>query len=180
MFLFILGGSLILNAQWANTYGGSQSDYASSIYPTSDGGYVVAGSTDPTGTYNTDFFVLKLSSMGHIQWQRAYGGNGGDWARSILQTSDGGYAVAGYTSSFGSGDSDMWVLRLQGDGDIVWQKSYGTSFDDTARSIIQTNDGGFIIAGSTETSSSYPLRLNICVFLSFHRTEKSNGSRRME
>ena len=157
LFLILLSTALALNAQWAKTYGGGQNDYASFICPTSDGGYVVAGSTDPTGTNNMDFVVLKLSSMGEIQWQRAYCGSDDDWATSILQTSDGGYAVTGKTCSFGSGGSDMWVLRLQTNGDIVWQKTYGTGYDDNAQSIRQTNDGGFVIAGSMETSSSSPV-----------------------
>ena len=137
LFLILLSTALALNAQWAKTYGGGQNDYASFICPTSDGGYVVAGSTDPTGTNNMDFVVLKLSSMGEIQWQRAYGGSDDDWATS--------------------GGSDMWVLRLQTNGDIVWQKTYGTGYDDNAQSIRQTNDGGFVIAGSMETSSSSPV-----------------------
>jgi len=93
--------------------------------------------------------VLKLFSTGEIEWQRAYGGEGGDYARSIQQTGDGGYVLAGYTSSFGMGSFDFWILKLNSSGEIEWQRTYGGSNGDYAQSIQQTRDGGYIIAGHT-------------------------------
>jgi uncharacterized delta-60 repeat protein/uncharacterized repeat protein (TIGR02543 family) len=141
MFFFFFSSFLSLNAQWARTYGGSNSDEAESIQQTSDGGYIVAGGTDSFGAGENDIWVLKLSSMGEIEWQKTYGGSGDDFAHSIQQTSDGGYIVAG------SREGDFWVLKLSPDGEIEWQKTYGGIGDDFAHSIQQTSDGGYIVAG---------------------------------
>ncbi len=133
------------NVQWQKTYGGSGWDSASSIQQTSDGGFIVAGWT------NRDIWVLKLDGNGNIQWQKTYGGSYGDYANSIQQTSDGGFILAGYTYSFGAGGSDIWVLKLDESGNVQWQKTYGGSSDDRASSIQQTSDGGFILAGGTDS-----------------------------
>jgi uncharacterized delta-60 repeat protein len=138
-------------AQWAKTYGGSDSEGAYSIQQTSDGGYIVAGETESFGAGNFDLWVLKLDSSGNIQWQKTYGGSDRDWAYSIQQTSDGGYIVAGETYSFGAGDSDFWVLKLDSSGNIQWQKTYGGTDYDSANSIQQTSDGGYIVAGGTDS-----------------------------
>jgi hypothetical protein len=103
---------------WARSYGGSDWEWPRSIEQTSDGGYAVAGYTYSFGAGNRDFWVLKLDGDGTIQWQKTYGGADWDGARSIEQTSDGGYVVAGRTESFGAGRADFWVLKLDGDGNI--------------------------------------------------------------
>ncbi len=110
-------------AQWAATYGGNFSDWASSIQQTSDGGYIVAGSTESFGAEGGDFWVLKLDSVGNIQWQKTYGGNDEEQANSIQQTGDGGYIVAGWAESFGAGHEDCWVLKLDASGNVQWQKT---------------------------------------------------------
>jgi uncharacterized delta-60 repeat protein len=138
------------NIQWQKTYGGSDDDKAYSIQQTSDGGYIVAGSTRSFGAGYNDVWVLKLDANGNIQWQKAYGGGGIDYARSIKQTSDGGYIVAGYTYSFGLSGS-VWVLKLDANGNVQWQKAYGGDWHDEAYSIQQTSDGGYIVAGHTES-----------------------------
>ena len=136
------------------TYGGTYRDAANSIQQTSDGGYIVAGETSSSGANIPDFLILKLDSSGIVQWQKTYGESGYDIARSIQQTLDGGYIVAGETSSSGAGNADFWILKLNANGDIVWQKTYGGSNDDIARSIQQTLDGGFIVAGETSSSGA--------------------------
>ncbi|MDH5466520.1 MAG: hypothetical protein OEY25_03790 [Candidatus Aminicenantes bacterium] len=135
--------------EWQYVYGAIQDDSFHSIQQTSDGGYIVAGDTLSFGDGSDDIWVLKLFSTGEIEWQRAYGGDGGDYARSIQQTSDGGYVVAGYTSSFGMGSVDFWILKLNSSGEIEWQRAYGGSNGDYAQSIQQTSDGGYVIAGHT-------------------------------
>ena len=136
---------------WQKTYGGAGDDLAFSIQQTSDGGYIVAGRTYSFGAGERDFWVLKLNSDGTVAWQKTYGGGVIDEATSIQQTSDGGYIVAGYTSSFGAGGDDIWVLKLDGDGNVAWQKTYGGGSDDEAHSIQQTNDGGYVVAGRTSS-----------------------------
>ena len=150
MFFLIFISFSFLNAQWARTYGGNDREIANSIQQTSDGGYIVAGYTgysEPSGT-DYDFWVLKLTPTGNIEWQRAYGGTGTDSAKSVQQTSDGGYIVAGYTESFGAGGRDFWVLKLDSTGEVEWQKTYGGAFDEIAFSIQQTSDEGYVVAGS--------------------------------
>jgi uncharacterized delta-60 repeat protein len=136
---------------WQRTYGGAGWDEASSIQQTSDGGYIVAGGTNSFGAGDHDFWVLKLNTDGSIDWERTYGGADRDWASSIQQTSDGGYIVAGVTLSFGAGNGDVWVLKLDPDGTVAWQKTYGGVWKDWASSIQQTSDGGYIVAGVTQS-----------------------------
>ena len=147
--------------QWQRFYGGSSGDEAFSIQQTTDGGYIVAGHTDflgsETDTFGagaSDFWVLKLDENGDIQWQKTYGGSGFDEAYAIQQTTDGGFIVAGNTSTFGAGNKDIWILKLDTNGDIQWQKTYGGDsyeYIDGANPIQQTTDGGFIVAGNTIT-----------------------------
>ena len=143
---------------WQNTYGGTGYDFASSIRETDDGGYVVVGGTDSFGAGEMDVWVLKLDGNGDVLWEKTYGGAGIDSASSIEQTGDGGYIVAGGTRSFGAGDYDFWVLKLDGSGNIVWQKTYGGTDYDFASSIQQTSDGGYIVAGGTRSFGARALR----------------------
>jgi uncharacterized delta-60 repeat protein len=147
IFLFLFCASLTLNAQWARTYGGIDFDRAFFIQQTSDGGYVAAGYTASGGAGISDFWVLKLSFTGVIEWQHTYGGSGDDVAYAVQETSDGGYIIAGYTDSFGAGESDYWILKLTSEGDVEWQFTYGGIGDDTAYAIQETSDGGYIVAG---------------------------------
>ena len=118
---------------WQKTYGGYNTDYAYCVQQTNDGGYILAGSTNSFGAGGNDYWVLKLNKSGDIEWQRSYGGPQDDVARSIQQTFDGGYIVVGETYSFGSGRYDMWILKLDANGNIEWQRVYGSDLDDYAR-----------------------------------------------
>jgi len=149
IFLFVLCASLTLNAQWARTYGGSDLDRAFFIQQTSDGGYITAGYTASAGAGISDFWILKLSLAGVIEWQYAYGGSGEDVAYAVQETSDEGYIIAGYTYSFGVGESDYWILKLDSEGDVEWEFTYGGIGDDAAYAIQETSDGGYIVAGYT-------------------------------
>jgi len=139
------------SVEWQKTYGDYSSERSRSMQQTSDGGYIVAGETESFGAGSGDIWVFKLAPDGSIEWQKTYGGSRGEEARSIQQTSDGGYIVAGETDSFGGGDRDIWVLKLAPDGSVEWQKTYGGSREEEASSIQQASDGGYIVAGSTET-----------------------------
>jgi uncharacterized delta-60 repeat protein len=137
------------NVQWTKTIGGSDRDVAYSIIQSSDGGYVIAGDTRSFGAGWYDFYVVKLDSLGNVQWTKTIGGSYGDYARSITQSSDGGYVVAGYTASFGAGGVDFYVVKLDSSGNVQWTKTIGGSSDDYAYSIIQSSDGGYVVAGET-------------------------------
>jgi len=108
--------ALVSQALFAKTFGGTSWDEAYSIVQTSDGGYAVAGETYSFGAGSDDFLVLKLTSSGGLQWAKTFGGPQSEYAWSIVQTSDGGYAVAGRTESFGAGSGDFLVLKLGPDG----------------------------------------------------------------
>lgn len=139
------------NVLWQKTYGGSESDVARDIQVTSDGGFIVAGHTYSYGAGDADIWVLKLNSDGDIVWQKTYGDSGYEHATSIQETGDGGFVVAGYTTSFGAGLRDYWVLKLDNTGVPQWRNTYGGSGDDEANAIQQTSDGGFIVAGRTNS-----------------------------
>ena len=147
--LFIFISSLTLKAKWARTYGGSKNEVGYSVQQTSDGGYIVAGQTESFGAGGTDFWVLKLSPNGSVEWERTYGGKKEDIAYCILQTSDGGYIVAGQTESFGAGSDDYLVLKLDQKGNIQWQNTYGGIYFDRALSICESNQGGYLVGGHT-------------------------------
>jgi len=139
------------NLQWAKTYGGASFDWATSVQQTSDGGYIVAGATWSFGAGNGKFFLIKTDANGNIIWAKTYGGTIGEYARSVQQTSDGGYIVAGYTASFGAGNGDFFLIKTDANGNIQWAKTYGGTSYDLATSVRQTSDGGYIVAGSTES-----------------------------
>jgi hypothetical protein len=147
--------------QWEKLYGGNNSDEASSVQQTTDGGYIVAGLTlsndrDVSGNHGSyDAWIVKLKIDGNLQWQKSLGGSGGDNANSILQTTDGGYIIAGSTDSNDGdvsgnhGQTDAWIVKLSAAGNIQWQKTYGSSGNDAAYSIQLTTDGGYVFAGSS-------------------------------
>jgi hypothetical protein len=140
---------------WQKTYGGGDWDIGFATQETSDGGYIVTGTTSSFGAGDNDIWVLKLDHEGNIVWQKTYGGKGSDEAQNIEQTNDGGYIVSGTTSSFGEGSCDIWVLKLSSDGNVVWDRTYGGK-DEEGESfrhipIEHTSDGGYIVAGSTKS-----------------------------
>jgi hypothetical protein len=137
------------NVIWAKTYGGTGNDVASSVQQTSDGGYIVAGRTNSFGAGYYDIFLVKTDTNGNVIWAKTYGGIYSDYAHSVQQTSDGGYIVAGYTWSFGAGWSDIFLIKTDADGNIIWAKTYGGTDYDWAYSVQQTSDGGYIVTGRT-------------------------------
>jgi hypothetical protein len=137
------------NVQWAKTYGGTDYEFASSIQQTSDGGYILAGLTSSFGAGSYDFFLIKTDAFGNVQWAKTYGEAGGEGASSIQQTSDGGYILAGGTLSFGAGGSDIFLIKTDANGNVIWAKTYGGTNSDYAFSVQQTSDGGYILTGYT-------------------------------
>lgn len=137
------------DAQWNKTYGGVNWDLAWSFVQTSDGGYAIAAFTDSFGAGDRDFWLIKTDATGGVEWNRTYGDTGRDEAMSIVQTSDGGYAMAGSTDSYGAGSSDFWLVRTDSSGELLWNRTYGEKGYDSARFMVQTDDEGFAIVGYT-------------------------------
>ncbi|MGQ4891468.1 MAG: hypothetical protein ACP6IP_03165 [Candidatus Njordarchaeia archaeon] len=133
---------------WNRTYGEDLS-WSFSIVQAADGGYIVAGSIYFNDSRGSDVWLLKVDENGSVVWNRTYGGDGSDKAFSIIQATDGGYVVAGSTSSFGVGKSDVWLFKIDEDGDVVWNRTYGGDKSDNAYSIARTVDGGYVVVGST-------------------------------
>jgi hypothetical protein len=132
---------------WHKTYGGPGSDSGSAVAALSGGGFIVVGDTTSYGHGMADAWVVALAGDGSILWQNAYGGAENDFVSAITRLKDGGIAIAGATDSSGSGSRDVWALCLDQDGEIRWQKNYGSSRYEQARSVWGTADGGLIIAG---------------------------------
>jgi hypothetical protein len=151
------------NILWQNTIGGSETDQLQSIKQTSDGGFILGGSSDSNisgdKTENclggTDYWMVKTDAMGTIQWQNTIGGSGYEYLFSIEQTTDGGYILGGYSSSNISGDksensiggNDYWIVKTDSTGNVQWQNTIGGSSSDILYSINQTTDEGFILGG---------------------------------
>ena len=153
---------------WNRTFGGAGGDSATAMDQTSDGGYIIAGVTDSRQSgdvglthLNGDYWVVKLNGAGEKVWATSLGGDREDLARAVTQTSDGGYIVAGTTVSDQSGDvglnhglGDCWVVKLNGAGQHVWNRTLGGSKGDLAWAVDQTSDGGCIVTGSTASNQS--------------------------
>lgn len=149
--------SQIPTIEWQRCYGGVGSQQTYNMQKTSDGGYIVCAG-NAVNPVPEDYLVIKIDALGNPQWQRTYGGGGYDHPQSIEQTNDGGYIVAGWTSSNNGditnnhGEYDCWIVRLNSSGDIIWQKTYGGSQYDGAWTIRKTADGGYIVGCESESS----------------------------
>lgn len=154
--------------QWSKCYGGTGYEEAKSIQQTPDCGYVITGRStstdgDVTGhhgdSFSYDYWVVKIDSVGEIEWEHSFGGYSWDQSTSIALSLDGGYLVAGYSESedgdvtLNYGVSDYWVIKLNSLGETVWQKSYGGSNSDVPYAIVVADDGGFVIAGLTTSNN---------------------------
>ena len=132
---------------WTRTYGGTGNDAASSVQQTTDGGYIVTGYTQSFGAGADDVWLLKTNASGDTLWTRTFGGTGYDDGNSVQQALDGGYIIAGTTPSPGPGGYDFYLIRTGDSGDTAWTRTYGGAYDDEGRSVQQTSDGGYVIAG---------------------------------
>jgi len=144
------------NKEWDKSFGGTNRDEAYSVQQTSDGGYILAGNTKSYGAGGSDFWLVKTDSSGDKEWDKTFGGTSTELARSVRQTSDGGYILAGCTGSYGAGSLDAWLVKTDSDGNKEWDMTFGGTDDDRAQSVRQTSDGGYILAGSMALFSAGP------------------------
>jgi len=135
--------------RWIKTYGGQFDDVGKSVQQTSDGGYIIVGSTSSFGAGSSDVSLIKTDAYGNVLWTKTYGGQSYDYGFSVQQTSDGGYIIAGATASFGDELLDVYLIKTDSNGNVIWSKIfYGEGCWDEGRSVQQTSDGGYIIAGT--------------------------------
>ncbi|NNJ39109.1 MAG: hypothetical protein HKP23_07695, partial [Flavobacteriaceae bacterium] len=152
---------------WVKSYGGSGDETAQSVIETSDGGYAILGFTNSTdGELQgkvlpvNDYWLLKLDTNGNIEWTKTYGGSKDDRGQAVIQTSDGGFAITGYAmsddgdGSNNNGFHDNWILKLDPQGNLEWEKSFGFSGHDHSYDLVQTSDGGFFFVGFLDITSA--------------------------
>lgn len=130
-------------------YGGSGDEAGINALQSSDGGYFVTGSTDSYGLGGFDIYVIRINEYGDPLWSKTYGGAGDDLAISLIQTFDGNYVISGYTDSYGTGNSDVYCLKMDQNGDTIWTKTYGSTGSDQCNSAIECSDGGLFFVGYT-------------------------------
>ena len=135
---------------WEQTFGGNREDHGYSIIKSNDGSFLITGMTENSGDMSGDAWLLKVDLDGNEIWQQTYGGTGVDLSRSLVNTGD-GYIMVGNTSSYGSGNNDVFVIKVNLEGTQEWSNTYGGGGTDIGRAIIKTNDGSFVIAGYTDS-----------------------------
>jgi hypothetical protein len=140
------------NIDWTRNFGGDRYDKGFSVARASDGGYIIAGyKTVPDRNYHYKFYLIKTSIEGFVEWERTFGGTGGEHALSVRQTVDGGYIMAGHSSSFGQGGNDIYVVKTDVAGNLEWQDVFGDYSDEIGECIRQVSDGNYVITGHAET-----------------------------
>jgi hypothetical protein len=151
------------SVQWRGYFGGTNNDRAHGVVQTNDGGFVMAGFTESddfdisntNGSY--DFWVVKVDAFGNLIWEQSFGGEGIEVSYDIAKTADNGFVVVGNTFStngdilLNHGESDMWMIKLDEEGNLIWEQTYGGSQFDLAQAVVQSKDGGFLITGNTKS-----------------------------
>ncbi len=149
--LYLVKTNTIGDTMWNRTYGGQESDYARSVRLTADGGYIIAGYARLFGASFYEFYLVKTDSTGDTLWTRTYGGSNHRLAYDVQQTTDGGYIIAGCNPILGAIERDIFLVKTDSTGSLVWSRTYGGNELDMATSVQQTTDGGYILAGITES-----------------------------
>lgn len=151
--LWIIKTDSLGNQDWSKVYGnpfGVGWDYGNSVQVTSDNGFIIAAHTEAT-SISSNVWLLKLNSSGDTLWTKSFGGADFDDGNSVQITADGGLIIAGSTKSFAAGEDDVWLIKTDENGDTLWTKTFGGVGGEEGYSVKQTNDGGFVISGYTDS-----------------------------
>ena len=156
-FAILLTGMLLSNLcaqeRFTRTFGGQKNEHGTAIIQTRTGEYVLSGFTYSFGNGKSDIWIMKLDASGHEMWRRYMGGEGYDWANDLIETRDGNYVIAGHTKDIQTGNTDAWVFQVNRHGELMWSHTYGGAKADYAKSLVQTSDGGFAVAGFSNSFS---------------------------
>ncbi len=147
---------------WTKTYGGIGYEWGASIQHTTDDGYIICGQTPAFGAGGFDAYLVKLNASGEITWTKTYGGSGQEIGLTVQQTADGGFLLSGLMDTYGAGADDFYLVKTDALGTVAWTKTYGESGMESSAVALQTNDGGYIIGGTSENTLG-PLGPNMCL-----------------
>ena len=136
--------------EWSRRYGGPEFEVCHTIIPADDGGFLLTGWTDSFGAGDRDFWALRVDEGGDSLWSRAYGGAGIEECLTAIATSDGGYALAGNSSTYAVGLADAWLVRINADDDMLWSANYGHEPWEHCFGLVETRDGGFVMSGVSD------------------------------
>jgi uncharacterized delta-60 repeat protein len=139
---------------WRTTYGGDADDWCNDALITDDGGFLLVGWTESIGEGDKDVYAVRTNAQGESLWETTYGGPSGDGGNAAVALPDGSFVIAGWTRSFGAGEHDVYLIKIDDTGQLLWQRTFGGEKDDIANSIATTPDGGLVIAGLTWSSGA--------------------------
>jgi hypothetical protein len=139
------------NTLWTRTYGGDGMDYGCGVCETGDGCFVITGYTMSFGAGREDLYLLKINASGDTVWTRTYGGPESDEGRAACATYDGCVVVTGSTDSYGQGENDLYLLKVDSAGDTVWTRTFGSSRFDWGQSVCETQDSCYVVCGTTDS-----------------------------
>lgn len=151
--VYLIKTDSIGDTLWTRSFGGTSDDLGTSVHQVADGGYMIVGNTKSFGAGYKDVYVIKTNSNGDTLWTKTYGGSSQDYTGYFgpagQPTTDGGFIITGTTISYGAGGGDIFLIKINSLGDVLWSKTYGGTFGEEGKSVQQTLDGGFIIVGKT-------------------------------
>lgn len=147
---FTISGKTSFAQGWEQTYGGNTNDQAFSVIQTVEGGFAVVGFAESNSSAGTNVILVKTDELGNEQWSKSFGGTGDDKGYEIVQDSEGNYAIIGQTSSFGNGEDDVLLIKVDSKGREIWRKAYGGAYNDRGFSLTLAQNGDYILAGRTE------------------------------
>jgi hypothetical protein len=139
------------NMLWDKTFGGDQNDFSIMEQQTTDGGFIIAGTTESFGNGMQDFWLIKTDADGNEEWNQTYGTAENDRTQYVEQTSDGGYVITGGTGNFENNNQDAWLIKTDENGNLEWQQTYGGNGNEKTYTVHQETDGSYILAGLTSS-----------------------------
>ena len=135
------------NLDWNKTFGGENYEYPTQVLETNDGGYLILGNTHSEN--NSNIWLIKTDRSGNLDWNKTFGGSSSEEQKQVLETSDGGYLILGHTDSYGAGETDIWLLKTNSNGELDWNKTVGGENYEYPTQVLETNDGEYLILGYT-------------------------------
>jgi hypothetical protein len=163
--IYIVKTDSLANLQWSKVIGKSGIDIGRSVIESYDKGLIITGITNSSGAGGYEVLLVKTDSAGNVLWENTFGGVDWDFGISVVELPDKSIVIAGHTHSFGNGGTDIYLLKTDSEGNLIWSKTYGGDKDEETSSLILTNDNNLLIVGSTESfglegKDAYILKVN--------------------